>query len=109
MAGSLCKAYACACHPTACSCSSGVFVPLGTVKPHLEKIVLVGLVWKLFCSLGSCSVIFEYIICDGGKAMWGPVHLYVYLCKAKLEVFFQRETFAARRYFKSQEQQNPKH
>lgn len=51
--------------------------------------MLVGLVWKLFYSHGSCSVIFEYVICDGGKAMWGPAHLYVYLCKAKLEVFFK--------------------
>lgn len=83
-------------------------MPLGTGKPHLEKIVLVGLVWKLFYSLGSCSVIFECVICDGDKAMCGDQPTYVYLCKAKLEVFFKGK-LAARRYFQSQEQQNPKH
>lgn len=43
VAGSLCEACACACHPTACRCSSGIFVPLGTGKPCLGKIVMVGL------------------------------------------------------------------
>lgn len=51
--------------------------------------MVVGLVWKLFCSLGSRSVIFGYVICDGGKALRGPAHLHVYLCKAKPEVFFK--------------------
>lgn len=28
--------------------------------------------WKLFCCLRSCSVIVEFVVCDGGEAMWGP-------------------------------------
>lgn len=33
---------------------------------------MVGLVWKLFCSLRSRSVIVEFVVCDGGEALWGP-------------------------------------
>lgn len=33
---------------------------------------MVGLVWKLFCSLRSRSVIVEFVVCDGVEALWGP-------------------------------------
>lgn len=46
---------------------------------------MVGLVWKLFCSLRSCSVIVEFVVCDGGEAMWGPATQTVFF-------FFQDKT-----------------
>lgn len=53
---------------------------------------MVGLVWKLFCSLRSCSVIVEFVVCDGGEAMWGPATqtVFFFFSKTKLEVFFKR-------------------
>lgn len=70
---------------------------------------MVGLVWKLFCSLRSCSVIVEFVVCDGGEAMWGPATQTVFFFfQDKARGLFQKKLLQPVVTFKAKTNKTPK-